>query len=330
MILNKNLNYFIFKKIKKIEAVNNTTLVKHEKHFTKVFSCSQDETIKIWSLETNECIQTLKGHELTVNCVTILPNGNLLSFSDDRKYKIWDLDKSECIKTMEVDGFVLSLKILSNSRLATGSFHEIKIWSLNDMECIKSINTHTKSDSKCDRPFISGFVEMPNGNLITSCYDKMIKVWNLNEGKCLKSIVGHNDQINYIILLKNGQLATCSDDKTIKIWDMEQLKCVQTLKGHTSSVLCIDETSKEHIVSGCNFGTIKVWNLNNRSRNCIKTIIVNNYEGIKAIECIKYYKNDLIVCGGDNRRVQIWNISTGNCVHNLLGHSDYICYLLLA
>ena len=295
-----------------------------------MFSSSQDRTIKIWSLDTNECIQTLIGHKLTVNCTTMLPNGNLLSFSDDRTYKIWDLTKGECIKTMKVDIFVLCLKLISNSRLATGSIDEIKIWSLDKMECIKTLKTNVPYENIDDRPFISGLVELPNGHLISSGYDKCIREWDLNEEKCLKSKVCHDNRINDIILLKNGYLASCSSDKTLKIWELGQLNCIKTLQGHTSSVLCLDETLNGQIVSGCHFGIIKVWDLTKKSRNCIKTIITHGRKGMKEIERIKYYEKDLVMCSGDDATIQIWNMITGACVQTLSGHEHHICHFLLA
>ena len=297
-----------------------------------MFSCSQDKQIKVWSLETNECVQTLIGHRDTVNCIAMLPDGRLLSFSDDCNFKIWNLENGKCSKTMKAhSGGVLSLKKLSNSRLATGSVDEIKIWSLNDdMKCIQTIKTNSVSDDRNTLPFISGFVELSNGNLVSSGYDKCIKVWDINKKECLKTIVAHSDRINGILLLKNGKIATCSNDKTIKVWKADQLKLVKTLNGHTSSVMCLDETSKEQIVSGSKCGTIKVWDLKNNNQNCIQTLIVKDYQGKREIECIQYYQDDLVLCSGFNRYVQIWNIVTGVCVQTLAGHSNHISHLLLA
>ena len=59
--------------------------------------------------------------------MAMLPDGRLLSFSDDCNFKIWDLENCKCSKTMKAhSGDVLSLKMLSNSRLATGSVDKKK------------------------------------------------------------------------------------------------------------------------------------------------------------------------------------------------------------
>jgi WD40 repeat protein len=53
-------------------------------------SCSFDNTIKMWDIETCECIQTLTGHTNTIYELLILKNGNIISGSDDKTIEIWE------------------------------------------------------------------------------------------------------------------------------------------------------------------------------------------------------------------------------------------------
>ncbi len=48
-------------------------------------SGSVDKTIKIWDIETCECIQTLTGHNDWINDLKELKNGNIISGSNDIK-----------------------------------------------------------------------------------------------------------------------------------------------------------------------------------------------------------------------------------------------------
>jgi len=48
-------------------------------------SGSVDKTIKIWDIETCECIQKLTGHYDWINDLKELKNGNIISGSNDIK-----------------------------------------------------------------------------------------------------------------------------------------------------------------------------------------------------------------------------------------------------
>ena len=47
--------------------------------------------IKIWSLESGECLQTLNGHSISISGLVYLSNGHLASCSWDETIKVWEL-----------------------------------------------------------------------------------------------------------------------------------------------------------------------------------------------------------------------------------------------
>ena len=60
-------------------------------------SGSEDETLKIWDVETGECKQTLNGHTNRVNCCAVSRLGKwVLSGSFDKTLKIWDVETGAC------------------------------------------------------------------------------------------------------------------------------------------------------------------------------------------------------------------------------------------
>ena len=52
-------------------------------------SGSDDRTIRVWSSDTGECKQLLKGHTYSVNSLAVLPNGDLASGSRDKTIRVW-------------------------------------------------------------------------------------------------------------------------------------------------------------------------------------------------------------------------------------------------
>ena len=59
----------------------------------RAISCSGDNTLKVWNLETGICIHTLEGHTGGVHFGVIHPDGlRAISGSEDSTLKVWNLE----------------------------------------------------------------------------------------------------------------------------------------------------------------------------------------------------------------------------------------------
>ncbi|MDT9226857.1 MAG: WD40 repeat domain-containing protein, partial [Limnospira sp. PMC 1279.21] len=64
-------------------------------------SASEDETLKLWDLETGTELATLTGHSGSVKAVAITPDGKrAVSASDDNTLKLWDLERGTELATL--------------------------------------------------------------------------------------------------------------------------------------------------------------------------------------------------------------------------------------
>ncbi|WP_442936598.1 WD40 repeat domain-containing protein [Nostoc sp.] len=63
-----------------------------------------DQTIRLWNLQTGQCLQVLQEHTRWVASVVFSFDGQiLLSGSHDRTIKLWDVATGRCIKTLMAD-----------------------------------------------------------------------------------------------------------------------------------------------------------------------------------------------------------------------------------
>jgi WD40 repeat protein len=59
---------------------------------SRMVSSSEDQTVRVWDVQTGQCQHTLKGHSGTVSSVVFSPDGSLVaSSSDDQTVRVWDI-----------------------------------------------------------------------------------------------------------------------------------------------------------------------------------------------------------------------------------------------
>lgn len=67
---------------------------------THVVSGSLDTLIKVWSVESGQCLHTLVGHQSLTSGME-LKNNILVSGNADSTVKMWDIISGDCLKTLE-------------------------------------------------------------------------------------------------------------------------------------------------------------------------------------------------------------------------------------
>ena len=252
--------------------------------------CGFDKTLKIWDVNTGNCIKTFPEQSIYVNSVSYSPDGKYLaSVSGDIKIKIWDVNTGNCIKTFKGhNNYVESVSYSPDGKyLASVSWdRRIKIWDVNTGNCIKTFSGHNWH--------VISVSYSPDGKYLASgSRDKTIKLWDVNTGNCIKTFLGHNDLVESVSYSPDGKyLASGSDDKTIKIWDVNTGNCIKTFLGHNDDVNSVSYSPDgKYLASGSNDETIKIWEL----YSLTKIVILEREEVEKYVNdsILKWQKKDI-------------------------------------
>ena len=190
-----------------------------------IISGSEDNTIKLWELNTGECLATLEGHEAGIRAITISPDGQLLvSGSADNTIKLWQMPSVE-----------------------------------NEPICPDPIYTLTghSDDVKCLAISHDGQI------LASGSQDKTIKLWNLETGELKTTLVEHWREVNHLTISPDGRnLISCSGDETIHVWQLETLKLLHSFAGHQGAVAVVAiSPDGQPLVSSSWDHTIRVWGI---------------------------------------------------------------------
>jgi WD40 repeat protein len=264
------------KSIQKFEGHSEGILVLTVLSDGRLISGSADSTIKLWDVNSGQCLQTLRGHNTYVHALAILSNGRLASGDQQGIIKIWDLNTGNCLQTLSNDShWITALAALPDGRLAssskdkknikgkiTGKKTTIDVWDVNSGQCVQTLSGHSNS--------IVALVSLPNGRLASGSYDYSIKIWDPNTGKCLQTL-SDNAWIHALTVLPDGRLASgFFMDNPIKLWDLNTGKSVQTFSENPGNHIIITPLQDSYLASSSNDKIIKLWNVN--SGQCVQTL----------------------------------------------------------
>lgn len=113
----------------------------------------------------------------------------------------------------------------------------------------------------------------------------------------------HSSPVNAISLY-DSQVVSASGDNKIYLWSVEEGATIREFQSHKRGLACLDFKSKE-IVSGSNDLTIKIWN---KDTGDCKGTMKGHEKLVRAV--VFDEKRRLIVSGGYDRRVLVWDVSS--------------------
>ena len=175
-------------------------------------SGSLDKTIKLWSLNSYECIQTIDVGDYVFSLLCLADN-LMACGSYGNKVQIWDLSSYKCIQTLTGHNSSINCLALvpSLNRIASASVDKtIRIWSITHSKCIAILEGHT-SAVNC--------LQLLSDDILTSAsYDKTIKMWDMFTFRCLKTLTGHSNLISSLAILPGQKILSASRYGILKIW----------------------------------------------------------------------------------------------------------------
>ena len=280
-------------------------------------SGSYDKSIKIWNIDTGECILTLTGHSQEIHSLQLLANNQLASGSSDMTIKIWDMNLGECIRTLiGHSGWIVSLELLPNNKIASGSGDSfIKIWNVDSGECIETLEGHSRA--------VRALQLLTDSKVASGSEDDSIKFWDIDSGECICTLLGHSAAVLSLQLLSDIKLASGSTDNSIMIWDIYSGECLRTFTGHTNIVWSLHLIDNNKLASGSRDNSIKIWNID--SGECIGTL-AGHTSTVFGLQLLAYNK---LASSSNDTTIRIWNVDSGECIRTFTGHSDSVWPLQL-
>ena len=230
-----------------------------------ILSCSEDNTMKLWSIEDKERkpIQIFKGHTEGVVCAIQYSSGKIVSSSRDKTLRIWNIVSGKEVNCITSRQPYYCIAQLNDSLIAVaGGDRDIRIYDLSNDEETVEVGIMEGHEL-----VIRDLAVLDKVTIASCSEDKTIKVWNYETKEMLFTLIGHTEGVKTIKLLSNGKLVSGGFDNLIKVWDLKKKECEFTLEGHTGHVFCLEELNDGRLISGATDWSMIVWDVEKRKKD---------------------------------------------------------------
>ncbi len=332
---NKNIIVSCYDSLVLVNIESGTIIIRFEGHTHRIFdvdyhaesdsiaSCGQDNTIRIWDVNTGICKNILQGHTSTVQSICFNSQGDLLvSGSEDQSVRLWETESGKCISILK--GYTnwiksVAIDVETDSFISCTEDGIVRIWDI--------FNGHLKKKILNASSVSPIAIKEKSRTIYFSSFDHNIIEWDMQKGQETRRFVGHTNRVRTLSISGDGSiLASGGESNKIRLWDLHNGEQISILSEHDSWIRSISfdhNVPAEKFFSASEDKTIKFWNIKNRQ--CIRTINTANY-----IWAIKVHPNhEWLIAGGEDCKIHFWNIKTGELGASLSGHRAAIYSLAL-
>jgi WD40 repeat protein len=265
-------------------------------------------------------IHEVQAHAGGVRALSMSADGKyLLSGGQDETLRLWDTARLTELRCIAGDvGPVEDVGLSPGNKWAAScalrlfrSDMAVQIWDL--------ATGHLRGKLKRTEENLYCLAISPDGRRIAAgSSDKTVRIWPLDQGRVNPLVLqGHTDLICTMTFLPGGEsLLTGSHDGTVRLWDSKTGANKGMLHGQVGKILAVafGGPSKRMAIAG---NTLKI-----RQNNGTFTTL-HGHRGI--VMCVAFSPDgELLLSGGIDHTVRLWQASDGQVLHAFQGHSDAV------
>lgn len=266
-------------------------------------SGSDDNTVRVWDLETGRMRYTLEGHTNTVRALALSGGGHFaLSAGADKLIRMWNPATGHCRDTLDGhEAPVRSLSLSMDGRFLASASEDktIRLWDLDTRACLRTLRGHAH--------WVSGVqLSMDARRALSGGYDRTLRLWDTETGECLRTLSGHEAVIECVAWTADGRFALSGDEGgLLKLWLLPSGECLRTMYAHRGAVRSVSVTGDGRFaVSGGMDGRVRLWEV--LTGRCLCT-----FEGHAGPVYGAAVDTDgrVALSGGRDRGVRLWRVN---------------------
>jgi WD40 repeat protein len=308
--------------------------------------------IKLWNLETGNCIRIFVGHSSGISALAVCSESRLLiSASTDRSLKIWAIDTGRCLRTLTGhSGSVWAVAIDGKGQHAVSGGEEgnVKLWSLNVTTCRggksklcppRQLNILRMEDDAI-REATSAIEALYDAGRYVDAYRLLLETWGKigyrsdrrldalyarlqeagNIGYLLSAVERELVDVNesgrmVAAMTPDGQRAL-SAGRVLRFWDLETSKVLRELPDDALAVALTPDGKRA--LAGARDGTVRLWEL--QSGKCLRTWRwYPRYKAMAWTSVAVSRDGNRALSASSNTILTLWDLQTGHRLREFKG-----------
>jgi WD40 repeat protein len=306
-----------------------------------ILTASHDNTVRVWNVDTWDCVQIFIKHSCGVNWAKFSLDGKkVISVDGIETMRVWDVATGECIQTLDGGGIGRSSALrLDGLRYAQLSWDDKSIVSVGrGMVGVWSVEKGEHLRYFTDLAKVISAQLSPDGRSILGASENMIFCkWFASSGKKIVQAIENREKImckkwkgnknnrndftvSSVQFSPNGEMAVSAVDfGAVCVSDIARGEPLLELKGHSGWVRSAHfSPDGQSIVSAGSDHTVRVWNA--VTGKCL--LVLNGH--CKVVNSAQFSPDGMnIVSASDDKTVCVWNAVTGKCVRTLAKDFDH-------
>lgn len=244
--------------------------------FGTLVTAALDDTVRLWDMNTSQCIGLLEGHTASVRVLQVEKNV-VATGSVDATIRLWDLQNSI---HESYDSNIRKNTNVNEDSLASIASEVGEVELSADVVRNQSFFTLEAHMDEVTALHFQG------NTLISGSADKTLRQWDLEKGRCVQTLdvmwaaaqttismgsiqgiwrksgrtTGSDADFVGAVQVFDAALACGTADGMVRLWDLRSGQVHRSLVGHTGPVTCL-RFDDVHLVTGSLDRSVRIWDL---------------------------------------------------------------------
>jgi WD40 repeat protein len=314
----------------------------------QLYTASEDKTVRVWDIETGECLRVLRGwissgHEGKIYALDINPAGEILAVGGmisgfdypNTSIRLLNPKTGEVVRVLrEHRNVVYNVKFSPDGRLLASSSGDrtARIWPVDDLTTATLRERFVLEGHEGD---IYGLAWSPDGKILaTAGNDKRLILWDAQTGRQLRSAES-DSAIGRCVFSPDGRsIVTGEDSGAVKLWDAANLGTPRVLRKVEGGDLTDIAFSPDGSVLACAGSHIERFEDSWRRPVFLLNPVTGEQTGAfymhnNTIQGIAFDPHGrwIATAGGNDNEIWVWNPASTQPIRRLQGQgrAAYAC-----